>query len=208
MSEKPILFSSPMVRAILAGQKTVTRRVVPPKSIACAERWTPQSVRNCIPCPYDTERLWVRETWGALSPYESDAPLRECRIYYRANTGNDAPGDWAAAPKGERPRNACWRPSIHMPRWASRITLAVESVRVERLHDITEEDARAEGADGGTCADCCVAGIGHPDPSCPECLSYRAAFWLLWQSINGKRPGCAWADNPWVWRVQFSRVTR
>ena len=85
-----------------------------------------------------------------------------------------------------------WRPSIYMPRWASRITLEVTSVRVERLQAITEEGAKAEGM-----------GSVLEGTACPR---YLQAFEKLWESINGNRPGCDWASSPWVWVVQFKRV--
>jgi hypothetical protein len=92
-----------------------------------------------------------------------------------------------------------------MPRWASRITLAVESIRVERLHDITEEDAKAEGCDA--VGDWSAAPPGEDGLGFVAPLRYRAGFRVLWDSISGRRPGCSWADNPWVWRVQFRRET-
>jgi hypothetical protein len=97
-----------------------------------------------------------------------------------------------------------WKPSIHMPRWASRLTLEITEVRVERLQDITEEDATAEGVEPGclTCGENCVnsGGCGCCQPA------YRESFINLWQQINGKRPGCSWSDNPWVWAISFRRV--
>lgn len=193
--ERPILFSGPMVRAILAGTKTQTRRVVSGDNRGAywdhrgyrAEyegrgvitfRFADGSNRvngiDGMPfrrlCPYDADRLWVRETWAKCS----DGYL------YRAR------GDrWAYA----------WKPSIHMPRDACRITLPVLSIRVERLQDITEADALAEGCES-------VNGASRAPGWA------RSNFETLWQSINGERPGCSWAANPWVWRVAFSREAR
>ena len=196
MTEKPILFSGPMVRAILAGTKTQTRRVVSPSlrgrsaaldsvlvgglagmPAALADATLAAAVRLC---PYDADRLWVRETWAMHHAWDTKPPgqaAQSKRLWYRADTAEhiiDGRGRW--------------RPSIYMPRWASRLTLPVESIRVERLQDITEADAIAEG----------VGELGRVTDA-------RGAFVALWESINGKRPGCSWADDPWVWVVSFPR---
>ena len=147
-----------------------------------------------MPCPYGMpgDRLWVREAWRALRRFDSMPPLDiewRSMVAYEA----DAPtGDYRQAPHG---RMGKLRPSIHMPRWVSRITLQVTTVGVERLQDISEADARAEGApellsvDGGY--------LEHP-MGC-----YRDGFQHLWTSING--PG-SWNANPWVWVVEFRRL--
>lgn len=140
MKERPILFSGEMVRAILEGRKTQTRRVIKPQ---------PDSARNSvfvksgfetkhgyeIKCPYGQpgDRLWVRETWGLWDTDPKDGPER-AKIFYRATDENR-----------RDLRYQRWRPSIHMPRWASRINLEITNIRIERVQDITEEDAKAEG---------------------------------------------------------------
>jgi hypothetical protein len=199
MTERPILFSAPMVRALLAGTKTQTRRAVKPQPVQQREGWSWWSkalgaghlhtaadamVRLMEPyCPYGApgDRLWVRETWARD---DEDAAL-----FYRADvgTGNEA-DDWQhnidVGASGYR-----WRPSIHMPRAASRITLEITAVRVERLQDISEADAFAEGIPGN--------------------LLHRAQGWaprayrLLWEQINGAG---SWDANPWVWVVEFRRA--
>lgn len=198
MKERPILFSGPLVRAILAGTKTVTRRPIarPAWFPACGdavfnriqdgyEDGCPRHVFivNDEPvglvCPYGApwDRLWCRETWAPSDQRHSHVP-----ILYRAD-GDDQPC-----------LDDRWRPSIHMPRWASRLTLDVVSVRAERLHDITEEDARAEGVDG------------HPDPYVDSFgldTPYRASFAQAWERIYGTG---AWTSSPWVWRVEFRRA--
>lgn len=189
---RPILFSAAMVRAILADKKTQTRRVVKhvdgdsirltdgqyvplptcDRVINC--HWTgPNSLYQLCPYGQPGDRLWVRENWKASSAHDGLAP---CAI---------PPGDTVEyGSDAERVLTGRLRPSIHMPRWASRITLEIVSqVRVERLQDISEVDARAEG------------------------FASREEFFALWDSINGKRTGCAVADNPWVWVVEFKRVT-
>lgn len=186
MKGRPILFSAPMVRAILAGTKTQTRRVA--KGLALewlSEGFTPEFVadyQNRL-CPYGQpgDRLWVRETWALA--FESAVIPHPEAVIYRADEGN---ADWGGR----------WKPSIHMPRWASRITLEIVSVRVERLQDISGTDCLAEG-------------VGAPVGS--E-LSYgsvtdawnKREYARLWESING--PG-SWDANPWVWVVEFKRVT-
>ena len=142
-------------------------------------------------CPYGQpgDRLWVRETFQRFTD--------DGEILYKAD-----PAGFEAM--NELKRDEClearWRPSIHMPRWASRILLEITAVRVERLQDISEADARAEGVTDGGCLNC-----GEPEPcACAQpAPDARDSFCRLWQSING--PG-SWADNPWVWIVEFKRV--
>ena len=185
MGERPILFSAPMVRAILDGRKTQTRRVVKLLGADCIEErawethflqspwpWSPQA-DEWLACPYGApgDRLWVRETWA---PHDTKK-----LAFYRA----DHP-EWTTGDGGDVDR---WRPSIHMPRWASRITLEVTGVRVERLNNISDADARAEGCP-----------FDEPPAGKPW-----AWFRKLWMDINGAD---SWAANPWVWVVSFKRV--
>ncbi len=215
MNEHPILFSGPLVRAILAGQKTVTRRLVRwpllgPSDGRKRRVYTPDDLTdiNAIAgkfCPYGArrDRLWVRETWQAM---EIDG-VKVCA--FRASCPGDAFN--FAGPAGVRLVDVKrWRPSIFMPRDFSRITLEVEDVRVERLHDLTEEDAVAEGIRpwrlGGDRVRFAELREGG-DPAVPwdeMSDTARARFELLWQKINGKR--APWASNPWVWRVAFKRT--
>lgn len=189
---KPILFSAPMVRAILSDAKTQTRRVV--KLPRWAEPGTLEEgadgalaiarVSGCladVPCPYGSpgDTLWVRETWQtATTPTDRDLSM----VRYAADGPVHCEGDeWT------------WRPSIHMPRWASRITLRVTSVRVERLHAITEDDAAAEGAPRVLALD---------EEHGRDERGHRIGFEALWREINGD---ASWDANPWVWRVEFYR---
>ncbi len=218
MTERPILFSGPMVQAILAGTKTQTRRVVKPQPTV-AENGCPQwgtydgrkmymvprraaggsrvAVADLLDghCPYGApgDRLWVRETWATVKWFD-DTNAAACWKNERP------PALWFAADTGvylTSEHRGRWRPSIHMPRWASRITLEVTGVRVERLQDISEADARAEG----------VLPLEIYTPRERRGQSdYRGAFALLWDHINGKRPGCAWNDSPWVWVIEFRKV--
>ena len=188
MKERPILFSAPMVRALLAGTKTQTRRVVKPLK---GEEIDPAGIYDQHPgdlelarCPYGQpgDRLWVREAYFGNHYLHPNEPADERELHYRADGYEDF--------EGER---ITWRPSIHMPRWASRITLEIVSVRVERLHEISEEDAKAEG-------------VEHYKPEhtvgLPPCSAHRYAFEDLWRSINGHE---SWSANPWVWVVEFKR---
>lgn len=243
--ERPIIFSADMVRAILDGRKTQTRRTVktqPPfgceyvinsaGSAACCFAtganpivWVPptaKSVNHLLPCPYGCpgDRLWVRETWKTGSNIDHLSPklIREkfedtgyrpgdrangkcCPMFYVADDkhlrwgGHDVQdfGDWGKT-----------RVSIHMPRWASRITLEVTDVRVERLTSISESDCKAEGVEA-------TAYGRDPDAfderyGTPEGLgrSHKLDFKLLWNRIYGD---VAWAANPWVWVVEFERVS-
>lgn len=178
MKERPILFSGAMVRALLDGTKTQTRRMVKPQPRILAGEllcWKDDALTDdqmAELCPYGQpgDRLWVREAWMDLRGV--DGAVGPCM--YRATFGN--------APDGGK-----WRPSIHMPRWASRITLEVTGMRVERLQDISEADARAEGVSRAQC------------PDWHATTDFRA----IWESING--PG-SWDANPWVWVVEFKRL--
>lgn len=191
MKERPIIFSGPMVRAILDGRKTQTRRVLRqqpsgPDLHLCGWDWsegvcvfaTRDGLHRETYCPYGAPRdlLWVREAWGQRR--EGGTVIGSAPIY-RA--------DWVSCPDTP-PR---WCPSIHMPRWASRLTLLVKSVRVERLQEISEEDAIAEGI--GPFANSLTIDCDTESP--------RSVFGALWDTINGKR--APWARNPWVWVVDF-----
>lgn len=213
MRERPILFSGPMVAALLAGRKTVTRRMAKDVTGDTVPYWPGWKHDGDFVrpehCPYGQpgDRLWVRETWRAWAlvgagdlwrvQYAADEAHRDLVV------GDVIPTDW------ECPR-ACARgnaPGIHMPRWASRLTLEVTSVRVERLHDITEEDARAEGVERHP--EPFTSGWRNYEPSPAfESVAYHAAaresFASLWRAINGIE---SWDSNPYVWRIEFRRVT-
>lgn len=249
MKERPILFSGAMVRALLAGTKTQTRRVVKPQPerrnieqignmLGFKKRqgdgfwlWPNARERILAECPYGQpgDRLWVRETWqvaretldyetgGEYDVFEWPDELGDPRLHLNGDARFGMKAGLFYVADGEhknpsvfynltgidnktilRPREITWRPSIHMPRWASRITLEVTSVRVERLQDISIEDAKAEGAWG---PDASVVekvanhfGIHHFD------TNPRLAYQMLWEQING--PG-SWDANPWVWVVEF-----
>lgn len=283
--ERPILFSGPMVRALLDGRKIMTRRVMKPQPIpsdgpffeysdpALRGVWTNEprwdnrdlfwvegdNEHRWRRCPYGQpgDRLWVRETWTAdvghkLAGYtgawwhEVPKSLRTRRsaemLYYRADDSRyHAPSDevWALQsadelgpevrrsewePSQEDWEGVRWQPSIFMPRWASRITLEITNVRVERLQDISPQDALAEG-----CGE-----IGDHLPAFPEkyeewsevererwragearatyiarCADADnaiAAFSQLWDSINAGR-GYSFESNPWVWAISFQPIT-
>jgi hypothetical protein len=196
MKERPILFSAPMVRALLDGRKTQTRRIVKNSKW---ETENPECGVNRPPCPYGVagDRLWVRETW-APEQYdvraETPSAIEESsrRPAYRA--------DYNGQPA------YVWKPSIHMPRWASRINLEIASVRVERLQDISEADAIAEGVKRA--GECGNGPIYHPSDShvgTPTCNPIYA-YGQLWEQINGREGPNSWAANPWVWIVEFRSI--
>lgn len=212
MRERPIPFSAPMVRAILAGTKTQTRRAVKPAPQMVTDRsirpWEGdqaallqlllQSKRGC---PYGEpgDQLWVREAFRFTDVFDADSP---CRVGERCvNAGYRKPwaplhfeadgqrANWqhtGTPPHDGPPQPGKLRPSMFMPRWASRILLEIISVKVERLQEISDEDSLAEGIYPTS------AGLYPGSP--------RAAYQKLWEQING--PG-SWAANPWVWVIEF-----
>jgi hypothetical protein len=216
---KPIIFSGESVRAILEGRKTQTRRPVNPQPVLSEGQkpYAPEPrdhspglwvwmVYNDRPgyrfatqdriCRYGVpgDRLWVRETWARNENQLSDERMDRC-VIYRAN------GNGRAADNGtEKP----WHSPMHMPRWASRITLEITGVRVERLQEISEHDAEAEGVSVShyycEVPTAELDGVHRCDPV--------GKFRELWDSINGKRGGgaYAWERNPWVWVVEFRRT--
>lgn len=187
MKERPILFSGPMVRAILAGQKTQTRRVMrfdaEGADMVRLDRWTP-TMTSGPRCPYGVpgDRLWVRETFAPN--YFEDG-----RAAFRADWSGAA-ADVVAVP--------LWSPSIFMPRGVSRISLEITSVRVERLHDITEADIAAEGV-SLEAVRALIGKRGHVGSAVPP----RVLWELGWMSINGV---ASWNANPWVWALSFDRI--
>lgn len=186
MVERPIIFSIPMVRAILEGRKTQTRRLCKLTHSGHLRkgknRWHPEDPEASKGCPYAVgDRLWVRESWAAPHAYDGHKPKEighnGCTIHYGAT---------------ENLGGLLARSSIHMPRWASRITLAVTDIRVQRLRDITEDDAKAEGCDP----------VIHDDGAV-DCGTRKTTFANLWETIHG--PG-SWKGNPWVVAITFERA--
>ena len=221
MNYHPILFTGPMVRAILDGRKTQTRRVVKPQPESIVVRdigegctevvWKDaKSLENAggggdvlqymvnKRCPYGVpgDRLWVREACRIWAPTGEDGnQFFGWAVRYREdNTSRITATGWDEGPDQQSPEDCGihveptkWRPSIHMPRWASRITLEVKAVCVERVQEITVDAAHAEGIEGDS---------WNP--------AWQLSFRKLWDSINAKR-GYGWDANPWVWVVEFSR---
>jgi hypothetical protein len=237
MKERPIIVSGESVRAILAGRKTVTRRVVKPQPDAERVVHAGGTICEFVPvkngrsgafairCPQGEpgDLLWVRETWGYRGGcYTIGDSHERVTLHYAAD---DSRRDFtrpvgimarlgASQAKGKPDASLepdayakhlerwwrSWRTPLYMPRWASRLTLRVESVRVERLRDITEEDARAEGVE--PCPSCTSCDPG--DTSTP---SHVCAFADGWNALHGWNKPKGWIANPWVWRTAFSRVT-
>lgn len=200
MTERGMIFNSEMVRAILDGRKTQTRRPIKfpfkDRNLGCElsgnELAGELSARNYLNSPFDKpgDRIWVRETFqGPLFDFDQmDAYCKDSTPFEKAQfcvykaDGKPAPEFFDA----DDNLHCCWRPSIHMPRWASRITLEITDVRVERLNAITESDAEAEGITYTGFGDLLVDG-------------YR----YLWKSIYGDD---SWQVNPWVWVIEFKRI--
>ena len=222
--ELPILFNGEMVRAIREGRKTQTRRVIKPQLesqlIFCEQlgfsAWEDPGLnldegrQRCCPFGVVGDRLWVRETWGSL---EADHP--RCQngrkpqegdtIVYRANPADDY--QWGAGKPSQG--SFVWRPSIHMPRWASRLAPVVTDVRVQRVQEISEEDALAEGVmcefyDGSEPISSCYWDYESKmwSGAFPKGEEARGSFRTLWDSINKKR-NFGWEVNPTVWAVTF-----
>lgn len=222
MKTRPILMSAPMVRALLAGTKTQTRRAIKPQPTALPDgTWhvdtrpasgysSEATMRAMLPvyCPYGTvgDRLWVRETWAPGRVFKGDVQ----EYLYRATHTHAPP--------------CSWRPSIFMPRAASRITLELTAVRIERLGDITEADAIAEGIEPLFDAETIRTTVGFEpyrfgarvpwtnylwhgrggSEGYSSALDARDSYRSLWDSINGKTH--PWASSPWVWVLSFQRV--
>jgi hypothetical protein len=213
MRERGIIFSGPMVRAILEGRKTQTRRIVKRIPCECGE-WIPEEAPNTlepegwmtaghsgrwtcecctfdpVKCPYGIpgDRLYVRECFSYCE--RDPRGIVNQPVWYWADGAVPA-GDWTKP-----------KPSIHMPKKYARIWLEILSVRVERVQEISEADAIAEGWE-------------KPQPTPPgktlvDDRMHSPLIWFrdLWNEINGKRPGCSWKDNPWVWVVEFKRLAR
>jgi hypothetical protein len=225
IKERPILFSTPMVKAILEGRKTVTRRVMNPQHETDSEIGVgtfhlvvhgrdgiqpgPEVFgaicddgEFCLKSPYGQpgDILWVRETWAV------DWEIGE-------NSRGEGPSPFFYKATDEHPfKNGKWKPSIHMPRAACRLRLQIKSITVERLHDITEEDAIREGVQSaefeilGKCYRDyygSASEYGHPDYDFPTVATAKQSFETLWMSINGKE---SWEFNPWVWRIEFEKL--
>ena len=204
MKEHPILFSTEMVKAILAGQKTQTRRVVKLRNgdtvgnisesgkvlewIICDKDG--DEVPLEFACPYGStgDRLWVRETFAP-----EQMASGKTNIVYRADGVN--PPTYIMANGKEIP--TLWKPSIFMPRWASRITLEITGIKVERVQDITPEDCFAEGIEN------VGDGVGRLGDTWSMATSLYAS---LWNKINGKK--YPWKDNSWVWAISFKRIDK
>lgn len=216
MKERPILFSGAMIRAILDGTKSQTRRVVKPQpdpseydgmymwsppgsdpSGPVKYAWGAVTHQRLPTCPYGQpgDRLWVRETWALVpdTAYRGSEGVQQAINPYIKGEAAIYRADWDRSGPGTR-----WRPSIHMPRWASRITLEITDVRVQRVQEISEADAQREGWNWSN----------HDLTQAYDPVSMDTArrwFGDLWDSINAKR-GYDWASNPWVWALTFKRV--
>nr|WP_227673115.1 hypothetical protein [Klebsiella pneumoniae] len=234
ISERGMIFNAEMVRALLDGRKTQTRRPIKWKQTRFTEigeredgskwPWSEDAEHACDfwhPCPFGAvgDRIWVRETWGVVSHAFSDdglmidwVPDRPATAIHEMPFGNGyysgyaiyaADGDFTwGDDDGYEDGRSCWKPSIHMPKAASRILLEITDVRVERLNAISQEDAEAEGIDmealydSQDCYDCIA------DHNMTGRPTVTGAFKYLWESIYGEE---GWKSNPWVWVIEFKR---
>lgn len=227
MKERGMIFNGEMVRAILDGRKTQTRRPIKWKQTRFTEvgeredgskwPWSEDAEHACDfwhPCPFGAvgDRIWVRETFCTVDDTQYGGGKW---VDYRATPKFEAshPAGWDCAPNDAEALK--WRPSIHMPRWASRILLEITDVRVERLNAISEEDAQSEGVHTEVWDQTVVARnyaardefFQFWSEDMPHYVEmnqlYRSSFTSLWESIYGAEN---WLANPWVWVIEFKRV--
>lgn len=227
MTERGMIFNAEMVRAILDGRKTQTRRIMKlqpkPSKSRPGDFWFSSKKlesmvhvsdlapgnspiadyhlfiqEHCCPLGAVGDRIWVREAFRVHSRATDVATL-----VYKASERNSWTEQTHRVPVAVCNKPATpekWTPSLHMPRWASRILLEITDVRVERLNTISEEDARSEGIIDGGCLNCGESepcGCANPEPDATDAFAY------LWQSIYGQE---SWNANPWVWVIEFKRV--
>lgn len=218
--ERPILFSAPMVRAIIAGQKTQTRRLLKgstehkgPYNPAYIECHKNEKGWASI-CPYGSpgDRLWVRETWWHYKSSELELAGYEgggTRCLLDDGRVHEEPIKVIDGKIWEPKDYDIWqrKPSIHMPRWASRITLEITGVRVERLQDISTEDIDAEGFGGDFPHNVMPELFPSNEPEAYAGMSMQECFARLWSSIHAVDGPNGWSSNPWVWVVEFKRVS-
>ncbi|HEJ7090437.1 TPA: hypothetical protein SMF67_001069 [Serratia marcescens] len=243
MKERPVIFNGEMVRAILDGRKTQTRRVMKPQPEPCYRggHWWPSNAFKTMlhieeqmqngaggwgglagdACPFGQvgDRLWVRETFAILGnedgcPIDWDGNLikgdeKHAARIYKASCWQE-PGNYGlwSIPDRDTQYEGAWRPSIHMPRWASRITLEIAAVRVERLNDISVDDAKAEGVRAlennfGSGPAYCDYLLPNLDDTAEWYNRASDSFKSLWKSIYGAE---SWRANPWVWVIEFKHV--
>lgn len=226
MKESPILMPAPMVRALLEGRKTQTRRIIKKQPTdwttgpmpGCSASWPAverKGLCEYMTCPYGLpgDRLWIKEAWtGTWHPTRQSE--NHMLLHYRADESErfiDAPEDYVLPKAAAKVGN--WVTPLFMPRWASRIILEVTEVRVERLQEVSTEDVTAEGTPGMVCGKyqcerCNGRGRNVTWPSgCPHCegsgLTPKKYYEALWESING---AVSWDANPFVWVIVFKKV--
>lgn len=235
MKELPIIMGAESVLEILERRKSQTRRVVNPRKYNIGGWDMPVSksdVEAGYPvyqdnngdfhsvverCPYGKvgDRLWVRESWSTLTYHEGDVPIHivkdhkniEHDVVYYAECPDFSwtDGDGFLEYRKDGMETSHWKSPIFMPRWASRITLEITDIRVERVQDITEEDAIAEGISREFAFECNGWVPSYADPDSGGYADYITGYRTLWNSLNAKR-GFPWEKNPWVWIIDFKVV--
>ena len=219
MKEHPILFNTEMVKAVLDGRKIQTRRVLKPQQLGperivhfkddqfvCGSNSGKIGIfdPNIYKCPYGQigDRLWVRETWAQIDLRELFSNRLDSQIVYKAGPHpfeRELPHMWTEGKDK-------WKPSIHMKREYCRINLEITDIRIERVQDISEEDAKSEGSIPGDVSmfdDTEIQLLDYPHKK--KDTPFKNGFSLLWDSINEKR-GFGWDVNPWVWVVEFKLI--
>lgn len=222
VKERPIIFSGEMVKAILDGKKTMTRRVVKTQpdfnarydgvdddtnhfwEVLDAQGEPTEKYIPILKCPYGKvgDRLWVRETWQEIGP--------DCLLTYKATYPSDL---YAKRPELEnvpplaslKDRGYLWKSPMFMPRWASRILLEITDIRIERLQDISEQDCEKEGFRFYPLSRICFKPSSAKHLSGHGSNNYKSIFGEYWDTLNAKK-GYPWSSNPWVWVVEFKVV--
>jgi len=240
MKERPILFSSDMIKAILDGRKTQTRRVIKPQPIDefayigidpdypkseyhlwLTDKRPGHGLRFCIKCPYGVvgDRLWVREVWrctgggdlrNIIYRAEGDSAMSFCGIDDgRAGILHVPEPHWAEWDRlvYETNKGCNWRSPIFMPKWAARIRCEITGIRVERVQELSISDCVDEGIQRsrGPLPPCPTTAFKDYSGEVAECGA-TASFRTLWDSLNGKKKGSSWSENPWCWCIEFKRV--
>ena len=216
MRKRPIIMGYESVRAILEERKTQSRRVIKPQpkfidSLNVPFKTDDANPKGIINCPYGKvgDRLWVRETWGVGCRPDPNSGWVD-GIEYKADESylddiESLPLRVIDDQDLEKYQRDGWNSPIFMPRWASRITLEITDIRVERVQDITEEDAILEGISRDFAYECNGWVPSYTDPDSGGYADYIAAYRTLWDYLNAKR-GYPWESNPWVWVVSFKVV--
>ena len=234
MKETPIFFREEMVKAILDGTKTTTRQAVHKNisnqlnelgiDFSSTSYTNPATGAACTLaelCHFGIvgDWIWVKETWRVAEQRYRGRYFNGIQFKADEPSGNNPSPIWMFPHASYMRVSSDWISPVHLPRWAALLFLQITSIKVEKLQDITEEDAKKEGVPdeypmspvycpncrgNGTCGAVHPVSLGYMEIDCPECDTAKKRFRNLWDSINGRKPGKTWQDNPWVWVIEFS----